>query len=65
MPAHTEEISLEDQWTQAQHEDQTYEEAVATIRRDARGFLSILGLKVLITKYSLDDKERLIFRDRR
>ena len=64
MSTRTEDLSLAEQWTKAQREDQTYEEAVAAVRRDARSFSTALGLKVSIAECSLDGEE-LLFRGRR
>ena len=65
MVAETEDPSLVKQWAQAQQQDQTYEEAVAAIRRDARIFPTALGLKVSIAECSLNEEGRLLFRGRR
>lgn len=65
MLTQTEEPSLQDQWTNARQEDQTYQEAVAAIRRDARSFPTVLGVKVSIAECGLNEEEQLLFRGRR
>ena len=65
MSTQNKDPSLAEKWTIVQREDQTYKEAMAVIRRDARIFPTALGLKVLIAEYSLDEEGCLLFRGRR
>jgi hypothetical protein len=65
MATRAEKLPIEDQWTDAQQKDETYEGAINAIRREAQVFPSVLGLKVSIAECGIDEADRLLFRGRR
>jgi len=60
----SETTDLEQMWVNAEAEDELYNELCQTIHKQQRSFLTVLKVRVFITKCFLSDEEKLLFHKR-